>query len=458
MEKKLEHGHSNKVDERELDKKYGLVTAIAMVVGVVIGSGVFFKADDVLSKTNGNLIIALIAWGIGAFSMIFGSLVFAEFAQRIEKSNGLVDYSEVAYGKRFGYLVGWFKAVLYYSPLAAILSWIAAKYTLILFGSDNPGNSGLTWLIAFVYMALTYIMNYLSPVLAGKFQVSSTGIKLIPLSLVAIVGTISGLVNGITVENFKAAMSTVGSSGGTLASAVVATAFAYEGWICATTINSEIKDSKKNLPRALIIGAMIVFAVYVLYFLGVASVLPTEDIIAQGDNAIATVTNTLFGSFASTVLTVFVIISCLGTLNGLVLSSIRIPFSLAIRNQGPFPNQIKLVSKRTSMPVYSTLFSLVLTVVYIILWYCSLNEVFGKYIGLDEIPIVMIYGLYIFLYVWYMKNFKDLGFIKRYVVPVCAMFGSLVIVYGGISNPSIGLNLIISVSVLLFGLIFYRRD
>ena len=76
--------------EKGLEKKYGLFTAIAMVVGVVIGSGVFFKADDVLKLTKGNLLLALLAWGIGAFSMIFGSLVFAEFAQRIEKSNGIV--------------------------------------------------------------------------------------------------------------------------------------------------------------------------------------------------------------------------------------------------------------------------------------------------------------------------------------------------------------------------------
>jgi APA family basic amino acid/polyamine antiporter len=87
--------------ENTLEKKYGLFTAIAMVVGVVIGSGVFFKADDVLKMTNGNLILALLAWGIGAFSMIFGALVFAEFAQRIEKSNGIVDYSEMAYGEQY---------------------------------------------------------------------------------------------------------------------------------------------------------------------------------------------------------------------------------------------------------------------------------------------------------------------------------------------------------------------
>lgn len=444
--------------DKGLEKRYGLTTAIAMVVGVVIGSGVFFKADDVLKMTDGNLVLALLAWGLGAFSMIFGSLVFAEFAQRIEKSNGIVDYSEMAYGKRFGYLVGWFKGVLYYAPLSAILAWVAALYTMILLGSENPSNSTMTWVLAAIYMVVTYLINYFSPVLAGKLQVGSTIIKLIPLTLVAVVGTISGLINGVTVSNFTQAMSSIGSSGGTLATAVVATAFAYEGWIAAVTINSEIRDSKKNLPKALIIGSIIVFLVYVFYFLGIASVLPTSDIIAQGDNAVSMTTTQLFGGTASTILTVFVIVSCLGTLNGLVLSCIRIPYSLAIRNQGPMPKVLSVVDPKTNMPVFSAMFAACLSFVYLLLWYCSINETFGRYIGLDEIPIVLIYGLYIFLYVWYVREFTDLGFVKRYIIPLCATLGALIILYGGITNPSIGLYLIVSIAVLLLGLLFYRKE
>lgn len=444
--------------ENQLEKKYGLLTAIAMVVGVVIGSGVFFKADDVLKLTDGNIIIALLAWAIGAFSMIFGALCFAEFAQRIEKSNGIVDYSEAAYGKRVGYLFGWFKGILYFPTLTAILAWVASLYTMILLDSTNPSNGVMTWVLAVFYLFMTYIVNYYAPVLAGKLQVGSTIIKLIPLTLIGIVGIIFGINNGVTVANYQGALSSIGSTGGTLASAVVATAFAYEGWIVAVTINGEIKDSKKNLPLALTIGATIIFVVYVLYFLGIAGVLPTADIVIQGDNAVAEASTMLFGAVASTVLTLFVIISCLGTLNGLVLSTIRVPFSLAIRGHGPFPKLMQKVDRKTKMPINSMRFAVLLSSLYLILWYCSINEVFGRFIGLDEIPIVMMYGLYILLYIWYMRTFKDLGFIKRFIVPSCAIFGALIILYGGISNPSIGLYLLISVSILLLGLVFYRKD
>lgn len=287
---------------------------------------------------------------------------------------------------------------------------------------------------------------------------ASTVIKLIPLASVAIVGTISGISTGMTMENFTSAMANVGSSSGTLATAVVATAFAYEGWIVAITINGEIKDSKRNLSRALIIGSIVVFLVYVLYFLGIAGVLPTSETVSQGDNAVAVTTTQLFGSTASSILTVFVIISCLGTLNGLVMSCMRILYSLAIRGQGPMPERMRQIDAKTKMPRNSTLAALIISLIYLTLWYCSLNQVFGQYIALDEIPIVLIYGMYMFLYVYYIKTFKDLNVIKRYLVPFCAMLGSGVILYGGMTNPSIGIYLVISLIVLILGLLFYRKD
>lgn len=440
-----------------LEKKYGLWTSIAMVVGVVIGSGIFFKADDVLTLTKGNLIIALIAWVLGAVAMIFGSLVIAEFAHRIEKSNGLVDYYEVAYGKRFGYLMGWFNGTVYYSPLSAILAWIASLYTLVIFGVEQPAKSTLIWILAFAYMTVAYLLNYFAPKLSGKFQVTTTVIKLIPLGLIAIVGTVFGLKNGIMVDNFVTASQTVGSGIGSLASAVVATAFAYDGWIAAVTINNEIKDAKKNLPRALALGAFIVLIVYVAYFLGIAGILDTSSIIEQGDNAVNVAANNIFGGLAGGLLSVFVVISCLGTLNGLVIACIRMPFSLAIRGQGPMPKILARVSSNTDMPTYSVIYAYILSCLYLTIWYGSLNNWFGRYIGIDEIPIVLIYGLYIFLYIWYMKNFKDLNPWKRFGVPSLAILGSLIIVYGGITNPSIGIYLIISVLIILFGLLFYRE-
>lgn len=442
----------------EQKARYGLLTAIAMVIGVVIGSGVFFKADDVLTITNGNVIIALLAWIVGAFAMIFGSLVFAEYASRVEKANGIIDYFEISYGKKSAYLAGWFSGVLYYSPLSAILAYVSALYTVVVLGAPNPDNSLLTWLIAIAYLIGGYLLNYYAPILSGRFQVGTTIIKLIPLFFIGLLGIVVGFQSNVSITNFKTAATTLSASGGTFSMAVVATAFAFEGWIVAVTLNNEIQDSKKNLPRALILGALIVFLIYVAYFLGIAGMLPTEQIIAEGNQSVSTVATMLFGKWFSVILTVFVVISCLGTLNGLIMACIRIPYSMAIRNQGPLPQLLCRINAHNNMPSYSTIFAALLSFVYLLIWYLSLNNAFGRYIALDEIPIVMMYGLYLLLYFWYMAKFKDLKFIKRFVIPIMATFGTGIILYGGISNPSIGFNMVISILILLIGLLFYRKD
>lgn len=86
----------------KLEKKYGLFTAICMVVGIVIGSGVFFKAQTVLTKTNGNMPLGILAWLIGGVIMLCCVLTFANMAQKYEKVNGIVDYAEAPWGVRMG--------------------------------------------------------------------------------------------------------------------------------------------------------------------------------------------------------------------------------------------------------------------------------------------------------------------------------------------------------------------
>ncbi len=441
---------------QELKSKYGLVTAISMVAGIVIGSGIFFKADDVLVLTNGSVPKALFAWFLGAIAMIFGTLVFGEYAQRISKSNGIVDYVEEAYGELAGYLVGWFKWLLYTSPLTAILGWVSANFTVSLY-KEVFGKEINVWVIATIYVLLVYAMNYFAPILAGKFQVTTTFIKLIPIVAIAAIGVIFGVGSGTISGESVNVGADVASRGGFFG-AVVATAFAYEGWVCAMTINKEIKDSKRNMPLALLYGSIIVFLAYVLYFMGLNFLLPASEIINSGNSAVYVAISNLFGNVGGTILTGFIVISCLGTFNGLALSNIREPHSLAIRGRGIAPKIMSKVNPKTNMPTSATIASLVATLIYLGLWYMSLNNVFGTFISIDEIPIVSIYIVHLSLYIWYIRKFSDLSFVKRYVVPGLAIIGAAVILYGGITNKSIGLYLLITLVLTVSGLLFYKKD
>ncbi|MFW5500575.1 MULTISPECIES: APC family permease [unclassified Maridesulfovibrio] len=412
-----------------LQKKYGFWTATAMVVGIVIGSGVFFKADDVLKAAGGDLPTALLAWLIGGAIMVVTAYVFSKIATRIEKVNGLVDYFEEAYGEKAGYMVGWFMTFIYYPTLVAVLAWVSANYTVGLVGMKD-----MLWPLSFVYLTVFFLLNYYSPVLAGKWQVSSTIIKLIPLGLVAVVGGLAGLSSGQTMQNFMQTASEISGSGGGLAVATLSTAFAYEGWIIATVINAELKDAKKTLPRALVVGTIAVMTIYMLYYLGISGVLTNDQVLAEGDAAPVRVIEMIFGNVGGTLLTVFVIISCLGTLNGLIMGSARGMFSIASRNLGPKASLFKQVNPVTNSTSWSAIIGYFLSCFWLVVWYGNFHGWWGQFMDVSELPIAFLYVIYISIYIWVMKTFTDLGPISRYLCPLLAGCGSVYIIWGAIQK------------------------
>ena len=146
--------------ENKLEKKYGLPTAICMVVGTVVGSGVFFKAEAVLNKTGGNMPLGILAWLIVGAIMIICSYVFATMATKYEKINGLVDYAEATLGDRYAYNIGWFMATIYTPCLVSVLAWVSARYVCVLLDWDITGGSCMT--IAAFFLCADYGMNALA--------------------------------------------------------------------------------------------------------------------------------------------------------------------------------------------------------------------------------------------------------------------------------------------------------
>lgn len=408
----------------KLNKKYGLFTAICMVVGIVIGSGVFFKAKDVLNYTNGNMVIGIIAWIIGGIVMMICAYNFANFATQHEKVNGLVDYSEAIVSKKYGYFVGWFASTIYFPAMTSVLAWVSARYTLVIFGLEDP-TTGLCIAVGAFYLIAVYALNLLSPKLAGKFQVSSTIIKMIPLIIMAVVGIIAGLINGSTVEAFNYAPSGEIDRLSVL-SGVVACAFAYEGWIIATSINSELKDSKKNLPIALVIGTAIIMIIYIIYFISLTGGAGINDLMTSGSPSAF---KNLFGTVGASIFNVLVVISCLGTLNGLILASTRSLYSISVRNLGPKPEAVSEVSKSTNMPYNSGIIALLLCGVWFFYFYAanlSSVNVFGVFsFDSSELPIITIYGMYIPILFMYILKKENKNIFKDIIMPILGIIASL---------------------------------
>lgn len=429
-----------------LEKKYGFWTAAAMVVGIVIGSGVFFKADDVLIASGGHLPTAMLAWLIGGGIMVVTAYVFSQIATRIDKVNGVVDYFEEAYGQKAGYLVAWFMTTIYYPTLVSVLAWVSANYSVGLLGLDQG-----VWVLSAIYLVTFFVLNCYSPVLAGKFQVSTTVIKLIPLAIVSVVGIIGGLASGQALESFTHSAQNV-STGGGLAVATLSTAFAYEGWIIATSINAELKDARKNLPKALVLGTIAVVVIYMLYYLGISSSLSNDQVIAAGDVAPVIVISKLFGNVSGTLLSVFVVISCLGTLNGLVMGASRGMFSIASRDLGPKPDFFKAIDPRTNSTINSALVGFILSFFWLVVWYGNFAGWWGAFMDISELPIAFLYVIYISLYIWVMRTLDDLGTFSRFVAPLLAAGGSLYIIWGAIQKTMFIHFLVISIAILGVGL------
>lgn len=408
----------------KLEKRYGLPTAICMVVGTVIGSGVFFKAQNVLVATNGDMPLGILAWVITGVLMILCSLQFASMAQKYQKVSGVVDYAEVTCGKGYAYYLAWFMVNVYYPGMTSVLAWVSARYFGVLFGWDLASPEVLC--IAGFALVGSYTLNAFSPRLAGKFQISATVIKLVPITLMAVVGTIAGLKSGVLTENFTAvvdvaAQAVGGGKSAGLFAAVVATVFAYEGWIVATSINAELKNPKKTLPVALVIGSIIVVVAYVLYYIGVGGGASTEVLMAEG--ATTAFTN-IFGKVGGTFLNICIVISCLGTLNGLMVGATRGMYAIASRGEGPRPEMFNQIDKSTNMVTNSSIWGLFVCAAWLVYFYgANLTSGWFGYFNFDssELPIVTIYGMYIPIFIVWMVKEKELGFVKRFLLPILSL-------------------------------------
>lgn len=457
--------------ENKLERKFGLITAICMVVGTVIGSGVFFKAQNVLVATGGNMPLGIAAWAITGLLMIICSAQFSVMATRYEKVSGVVDYAEATCGKGYAYYLAWFMVNIYYPGMTSVLAWVSARYFGVILGWDITGANVMT--LAGFFLIASYTMNALSPKLAGKFQVSATFIKLVPIFLMAIVGTIVGLANGTLTGNFNNIVTEVsGGTGAALFSAVVATVFAYEGWIVATSINAELKNPKRNLPLALVIGAFIVVVAYIMYYIGVAGGATNQVLMEQGAT---TAFSNIFGTVGGTLLNICIVISCLGTLNGLMVAATRGMYAIAARNEGPSPRMFGQVDPATNSTTNSSIWGLFVCGIWLVYFYgANLTSGWFGLFNFDssELPIVTIYAMYVPMFIMWMVKEKDLGVGKRFVLPAVSIAACLFMVFaavyahgitpyrnaaanGGFSFPVL-FYLIVFAAVLLAGFLFKK--
>lgn len=435
-------------------RRYGLFTAITMITGVVIGSGIFFKADNVLGYTNGNVILGIIIFFIAAIAIVFGCLAISQLATRTDKPGGVIAYTEEFVGIGPSCAFGWFQTFLYLPTLSAVVAWVTGIYISQLFGLEFTLET--TTLIGLGSLTGLFIINTLSAKLGGYFQNASMVIKLIPLLIIAIAGLLLGKPGELITEGTAGFTKVAGGFGWIAAFAPIA--FSFDGWIVATSICGEIKNSKRNLPLALTISPLVILMAYVLYFVGITALIGPQTILEQGDASAFTAATKLFGDVGAKIILIFVVISVLGTVNGLTLGFIRMPYSLALRNMIPGSAWLKKEnSKLNGMPFNSAIFAYVLSLIWMAIHY--ITQKMGMRGDVSEIAIGVSYLNYIVLYFAVMRLAKKgeiSSKIKGYLIPILATIGSLVIISGSVSHPLFIYYFLVCFAIILAGYLYYR--
>lgn len=303
----------------QLKKSIGFWTAISIVVGIVIGSGVFVKPGLVL-KQAGSPTHALLAWLLGGVMTIAAGLTIAEVASRIPKTGGIFSYIEEVYGERLGFLCGWVLTFLYGPGLMGALG----LYFAVLLQPFVGYESTLIPTVAICSVSFLALMNILGTSYGGFIQTTAAFIKLIPIFAILVFGLASGeqdIFAGLNVDPVTVSFG----------SAVLSTLWAYDGWILVGNVAGEMKDAKKILPKAIIIGLSVVIVAYLGVNTALLKVLSAERIAELNTGAAGVAAELLFGASGGKLLSIGILISIFGCLNGSILSSPRVPFAMASR-------------------------------------------------------------------------------------------------------------------------------
>ena len=345
---------SNK--ENSLVKSLGLFDAIMIVIGMVIGSGIFFKPSIVL-QSAGSPLYATIAWIIGGGVAVAAGLTVAEIGAAIPKTGGLFVYLKELYGEKIGFLYGWVQSVIYIPGAMAALG--------IVFATETTNFLPLTLVqqrvLAIGIIVFFSLINSISTKVGSKIQGVATVAKLLPLIAIVILGIFKGTVaNDAMVAAPANGFQLVGFGG-----ALLGTLWAYDGWINVANIGGELKNPKKDLPKAIIIGLSVTILVYVLFNIAVMKLVPMDQLVLSEKPASDAVVKVI-GLAGSKFISVGILISILGALNGFTITGARIPYAMAKEGLAPFGSFFGKISDKYQTPVNASMFLTFVACLYVL--------------------------------------------------------------------------------------------
>ncbi|TPR24758.1 APC family permease [Apilactobacillus micheneri] len=419
------------MQENELKRGIGMMASLATVMGTVIGGGVFFKTASVVQSTH-SFTLTILAWIIGGLLTICAGLTVSELAAAIPKTGGAIKYLDYTYGPLTGFSMGWAQILVYYPANIAAESIVFSTQIINLFHL----NGGLLNPIAIGCALSILIINLLGSKVSGNVQTIALVFKLIPIFIIAIIGLfIPGEVN---VSLFPISPINHDSLWTAFGAGLLATMFAYDGWIGVCDVAGEIKNPKKNLPKAIILGLSFITIIYTLINVVFLKTLPIDQI-AGNQNTASEAAIKLFGELGGKLVTIGILVSVYGSLNGYTLSGMRIPYAMGKSKSLPFSNAFTKLTKKTLVPYVAGLFQLFIAILMIFAGSFDLLT--------DMLVFVMwIFNCLLFIAVFRLRR-KEPEMIRPYkvpwypIIPIIALVGGIFILFETIISQT-GLALV----------------
>ena len=369
----------------KLKKELGLFSSVSVLAGIMIGSGIYFFSMLVLGLASNSLGLSLVAWLVGGIITLFSALTYAELGTLFPKTGGYYVYLRKAYGRRVAFLSGITNFFLSSSGSVALLALLFAQVIGYMVGANGGAGfeAPIVGLIAAVVIIILSLVNYLGIQYGKVVQNIFFVAKLIPLFTIIIYGLFFG-----TQTNIFASNGAENINSGLLVSgllfAVARTLFAYEGWTNLNTVAEEMKDTKRDLPKALTIAVALVMGVYVLFVVGLYRIISPATLANLGTGAVEagfdlgavySAFGAIFTGFDLGLLgyVVFgaIAISIFGSLNGSILSFPRV--YLAMAEDETLPKVFGKVDAKFQTPWVAIVGQTIVSLIIVLLGYDNVN-------------------------------------------------------------------------------------
>jgi APA family basic amino acid/polyamine antiporter len=349
-----------------LPRALGLWSAVAVLIGSTIGSGIF-RTPAVVANRVDDVPLFLLAWVLGGVVAVCGALTYAELAAAFPRSGGIYVFLREGFGPLPAFLFGWAELLIIRPGAYGAISITAAAYALRVFGLDPAAPvAGLPirgeQLLGAGLIILVAVVNYQGIRKGAVLQNLSTIFKVGALAVLVILGfTLGGAGNGGWSGLF-AQRAAVGLSPFLLA--MVSILWAYDGWADLAFVGGEVRDPQRNLPRALFIGTAAVVVLYLAANLVYVYLIPIGQM-KHAELVAADAASLLIGSLGIVAISAAVAVSTFGTLNGSMMTAPRIFFAMA--EDGLFPRAIARVDPRSGAPTGAILLAAILGVIFVLI-------------------------------------------------------------------------------------------